>query len=825
MVNRTELGGGKATPVSRRYIQPTQTYQNKDLQNIAGDISNLVTGLAVQNKKEKEVHNAEDKVNLVSKARQESTDIDNAMNNASYDDNLNKQVKSWRDKGFTETQIRNEARNYKYDKAIDYWGLTNADSEGTDEAQNAFFDVFTKLEDTKLTPIAEADTAVVVKDVKDELAFNFSDGLDDYGTKLKDAYEASSTYRNKISEDEIETMMIHSAVEKGDEDLIKDIKNSDGIPIIKTVEGKKAYAIAIEKRTLKEANAEVRDQREITKNQGIKENDYYKLIVANPDTIEDTMVQAKADYLNDKLSFSQYTNLQKLQGAVQPSTSNFTKTADPTILAYLNGQASVGKLPQSELVAYSEYITQAQFQSISTKALTNGGTEGYGKEGYDIMESNIKGFVKANSGLSILEKANATLSSIDLAQARANTMSTYLNTEVAKIVDETGELPTSADMTRLKKEAKEEANITDGILTEDGLESDDITKATTYEDLTTNLEIAKKTMTNSQWLSKLTPAQRDTYIAGHEARKKDLKVKAEGNLKQEDKLVEKNKAEIEKNREPTPLENTINQLFRESGKDLPFIAPDSMLGKMFRGESLLGDDLKMAEDEFVTTYAGLDATGMFDSLKQALGIGTKDNETIIRDLFKQVTEQDEDTIDWNFISKKEGAIKTTGYVPMDNSGKVLGKSGVTIGTGIDLGQWDESTLKELGVSDIILKKVRPYIGLKGEQAKRVASKLKLSTAESTSLTHQVKKYYGKKVEEDFNKDSTIDFNDLTREQRTVITSVAFQYGLGNTGIKSHNFWKQVTQGKWKEAKLNLENYGDKYSTRRKSEAELLSQGE
>jgi hypothetical protein len=54
-------------------------------------------------------------------------------------------------------------------------------------------------------------------------------------------------------------------------------------------------------------------------------------------------------------------------------------------------------------------------------------------------------------------------------------------------------------------------------------------------------------------------------------------------------------------------------------------------------------------------------------------------------------------VDWDFISKREGGLKTTGYVPKGSDGKAAGHSGVTIGVGVDIGQWDKKTLENIGV--------------------------------------------------------------------------------------------------------------------------------
>ena len=49
------------------------------------------------------------------------------------------------------------------------------------------------------------------------------------------------------------------------------------------------------------------------------------------------------------------------------------------------------------------------------------------------------------------------------------------------------------------------------------------------------------------------------------------------------------------------------------------------------------------------------------------------------------------------------------YVPLS--------SGVTIATGVDLGQQNESGLRRLRVSEAIINKLKPYLGLRGSSAK------------------------------------------------------------------------------------------------------------
>jgi hypothetical protein len=177
-------------------------------------------------------------------------------------------------------------------------------------------------------------------------------------------------------------------------------------------------------------------------------------------------------------------------------------------------------------------------------------------------------------------------------------------------------------------------------------------------------------------------------------------------------------------------------------------------------------------------------------------------------------------LDPNFLIDVEG-FETNAYVPIDKqTKKAKDNSGVTIASGIDLGQWSEKDLVNLKVPQPILNKLKPYLGKKKDSAIKFLDNnpLSLLEAEAKELNNIFKTHFAEKIASRFNKDSNIKFEDLPSEVQTPLISVGFQYG--NKMFK-HNFWKQVTSGKWKDAYNNLMNYGDDYSTRRKKEAALL----
>lgn len=77
-----------------------------------------------------------------------------------------------------------------------------------------------------------------------------------------------------------------------------------------------------------------------------------------------------------------------------------------------------------------------------------------------------------------------------------------------------------------------------------------------------------------------------------------------------------------------------------------------------------------------------------------------------------------ENIDYKFISDLEGGSEIFGYVPAAD----VSKSGVTIATGFDLGQREESDLKSLKLDSTLVKKLKPYLGAKSENAKSLLKK-------------------------------------------------------------------------------------------------------
>jgi len=107
-----------------------------------------------------------------------------------------------------------------------------------------------------------------------------------------------------------------------------------------------------------------------------------------------------------------------------------------------------------------------------------------------------------------------------------------------------------------------------------------------------------------------------------------------------------------------------------------------------------------------------------------------------------------ENIDYKFLSDLEGGSKTRGYVPAAS----VSKSGVTIGTGFDLGQRNESDLKSLKLDATLIKKLKPYLGLKANNAQKLLKKspLVITATQAKEIDKAVKSSHIAKLKLKYN---------------------------------------------------------------------------
>jgi hypothetical protein len=179
-------------------------------------------------------------------------------------------------------------------------------------------------------------------------------------------------------------------------------------------------------------------------------------------------------------------------------------------------------------------------------------------------------------------------------------------------------------------------------------------------------------------------------------------------------------------------------------------------------------------------------------------------------------------IDNSFISQSEGGQRLDGYVPTDAQGTALGQSGVTVATGVDLGQMTQASLDKLNISQDLKDELSPYLGLRGQDAIDALNEdsLTLDTADANALDNAVHQGIYTAVANAFNNASDDTFASLPSAAQTAIADLAIQYGSNLAG-RAPNFWSDVTEGRWQDAVDELRDFGDAYASRRDREADLL----
>lgn len=207
---------------------------------------------------------------------------------------------------------------------------------------------------------------------------------------------------------------------------------------------------------------------------------------------------------------------------------------------------------------------------------------------------------------------------------------------------------------------------------------------------------------------------------------------------------------------------------------------------------------------------------------QTKGYSTKNNKkrfhtsySLGQPVFSQYFQTTSFNIDRVFVGKLENSRKIlTAVVPN------AGHSGVTIADGFDLGQQNVSGLKRIGLSNSLIQKFTPYLGLKRDSAKAKlrTHPLTITDKEADEINKKVIDYFLLKLEKEYNNKSVYKFKDLPREAQTVIYSVFHQYG---SLTRTPKFFGLVSKKDWSGTVKELRNFGDRYPTRRNKEADYL----
>lgn len=166
----------------------------------------------------------------------------------------------------------------------------------------------------------------------------------------------------------------------------------------------------------------------------------------------------------------------------------------------------------------------------------------------------------------------------------------------------------------------------------------------------------------------------------------------------------------------------------------------------------------------------------------------------------------------------------TGRNSRSACGEVLGVSGVTVGTGLDLGQQRLEDLERMGLDAGLRTLLRPYLGLQKEAACRQlkAAPLKLTETQCAAIDEAVHEDYIRRAGATYNSRAMNgSFEELPGQAQTVVVSLFYQLGRydGNPGYPK--LWGHLVRQDWAAAADELEHGFARYASRRRQEAALL----
>ena len=162
-------------------------------------------------------------------------------------------------------------------------------------------------------------------------------------------------------------------------------------------------------------------------------------------------------------------------------------------------------------------------------------------------------------------------------------------------------------------------------------------------------------------------------------------------------------------------------------------------------------------------------------------------------------------VDYKFIAKHEGTQQLTGYVPTNKDGSVIGRSGVTIATGFDIGQHNSYDLNRIFGKDDTNKDLKelytPYLDKRKQDALNILKEKPLKiTQEQADRTdaavYSQKLESVKKMYNDEGNDYNGDFDNLPNNAQTAIFSFAYQNG---TGAVPSDLVEKLANGDYSEA--------------------------
>jgi LysM repeat protein len=177
--------------------------------------------------------------------------------------------------------------------------------------------------------------------------------------------------------------------------------------------------------------------------------------------------------------------------------------------------------------------------------------------------------------------------------------------------------------------------------------------------------------------------------------------------------------------------------------------------------------------------------------------------------------------------------KKTAYVP-ESGGKVIGKSGVTIAKGVDLGPKSDDEIDAFPISNEKKEKLKKLNGAKGSAALELLNThgaVTLSDTEVKKLNEHIEKIEYTRARDNYEAATGKDFYALPVNVRNALVVASFQLGNGLYRYKKNgkwvttNFTQELKDEDYEAAANNMANWNNKsedgLQKRYRAQADLL----
>jgi len=205
-------------------------------------------------------------------------------------------------------------------------------------------------------------------------------------------------------------------------------------------------------------------------------------------------------------------------------------------------------------------------------------------------------------------------------------------------------------------------------------------------------------------------------------------------------------------------------------------------------------------------------------------------------LFSDIISQDEIEFSRAYIGEAENAPRIlVGHIPQNADGSIMGDSGITFSTGLDLGKQTVGSLRNLNLNENLIKKLEPFLGKTGQEAKDFLkdNNIEITQDEFDEIDRKLfvfefdnlQDLWDSKLIKGMDPEGTTRWIDLTPNQRTVIQSVLRQYGTSG----APTFIEHASRSDWENVIDELENFvnpesgKEQYLSRRENDSNLLRQ--